>query len=154
MTMWTKLIGTLMLAAAVTAPVALAEHPDNQAGQRGPGAIAAASLAISTRPDDRAGLRGPGAVTSTEIATASRPDDRAGARGPGALDSSVPSLHPDDRAEARGPGAVTTLASPSGSRGFDWNDGLIGGLAGMGMTLLLAGAGFILLSRRSSGRFA
>lgn len=151
---WTKLIAALVLTAAVTAPVALAEHPDNRAGQRGPGGIAAASVAISARPDDRAGLRGPGAATSVQVVTVGRPDDRVGVRGPGALDSSVPSLRPDDRAEARGPGAVTTFASPSVSRGFDWNDGLIGGLAGMGMTLLVAGAGFIVLSRRSSSRFA
>ena len=154
MNLRTKLIGSLVLAAAIATPIAQAENPDDRAGLRGPGGIAAQQAEIATHPDNRPGPRGPGAATSADVTTVSRPDDRAGARGPGAIDSSRPSLHPDNRAEARGPGALTTFAAQPSSTGFDWNDALIGGFAGVGTALLVTGCCFMVVSRRSTNRFA
>jgi len=73
-------IPALVLVAASLAPTASADRPDDRAGVRAPGMIAAHS---SVRPDDRAGTRGAAGVSdSVELATADRPDDRVGARGP------------------------------------------------------------------------
>ncbi len=80
MNLRTKLIGTLVLAAAVATPIAHAENPDDRAGLRGPGGIASQQAEIATHPDNRAGLRGPGAVASVQVSTVSRPDDRAAAQ--------------------------------------------------------------------------
>ncbi len=150
----TTLVGTLVLAAAIAIPVAHAESPDDRAGLRGPGGISAYQAGNATHPDNLAGRRGPGAMTPAEATQVSRPDDRAGTRGPGATDASLPSLHPDDRTGTRGPGSLTTFAASSGSSGFDWNDALIGGLAGTGTTLLVAGCCFMLVARRGTRRFA
>ena len=154
MTTRTKLVGTLVLAAAIATPTAYAESPDDRGGLRGPGGISAYQAGNATHPDNLPGLRGPGAMTPAEATQVSRPDDRAGARGPGATDVSRPSRHPDNRAGVRGPGALTTFAASSGSSRFDWNDALIGGLAGMGTTLLVTGCCFMLVARRGTRRFA
>lgn len=55
-----KLIVAAAVAAAVTAPAAQATRPDDRAGIRGPGVVAAATV----RPDDRPGLRGAGGQTA------------------------------------------------------------------------------------------
>lgn len=133
MNLRTKIIGTLVLALSLAVPTAQAARPDDKAGARGPGAIAAQS-SVSRHPDNRAGARGPGAVSaSTDVTTPSRPDDRAGARGPGVL--------------------TTVVAAPAPD-GFDWRDALIGGLGGLGSALLLTGAFFLLTSERSRTRVA
>jgi hypothetical protein len=49
-----------LIAAAVAAPTAQATRPDDRAGTRGPGVVAAATLSPTLRPDDRAGVRGAG----------------------------------------------------------------------------------------------
>jgi hypothetical protein len=148
----TKLIGTIVVGAALLAPVAQA-RPDDQAGARGPGAIASTQGSAATHPDSRGdGARGPGAGEQTAI----RPDDRAGARGPGAVASPEGSIvnHPDNRAGARGPGAVPTVGFQPGANGFDWGDALIGGLGGAGLALLLTGSAFVLMSQRHKVRAA
>ncbi len=130
----TKLIGTIVVGAALLAPVAQAQSPDDQAGTRGPGAIAAQQQnAAAVRPDDRGGIRGPGAASA---------------------DLSV-ATHPDNRAEPRGAGAFTEpVVVSTSSNSFDWRDALIGGLGGMGTALLLAGCLFLLTSQRSKTRLA
>jgi hypothetical protein len=150
----TKLIGTIAVGAALLAPVAQAQSPDDRAGPRGPGAFASSQASTTTHPDNRAGARGPGAVEG-QIRVV-RPDDRAGVRGPGALGSptSSPATHPDNRAGARGPGAVTADLVQPGSTGFDWGDGLIGGLGGAGIALLLTGCAFLFMSQRTKARTA
>jgi hypothetical protein len=124
------LIPTLVLAAALLAPSALAQRPDDRAGARGPGAIAA-QQSSSTRPDDRPGLRGHdgAAIRSTSV----RPDDRAGMHGPGEFTPSV---------------------VQATSTGFDWGDALIGGLGGVGAALALMGILLLVTSRRSKARMA
>lgn len=90
MNLRTKLIGTLVLALALAVPAAQAARPDDKAGARGPGAIAAES-SVSRHPDNRAGARGPGAFSpSTAVTATSRPDDRAGARVPASSPPSSP----------------------------------------------------------------
>jgi hypothetical protein len=148
-----SLLGPVVVAAAIATPVALGS-PDDRPGLRGPGGISAQHARIATHPGDRDGLRGPGALASAQAETALRPDDRAGARGPGAIDGMPSSLHPDNRAEARGPGALTTVVAQPSSSGFDWNDALIGGLAGVGTALLFTGCCFMFLGRRNTKRFA
>jgi hypothetical protein len=108
MTIHTKLIGTIVLGAALLAPVAQAQSPDDRAGVRGPGAFEQ-SMTVS-HPDNRGEARGPGAIANRP-ASSIRPDDRAGMRGTGAFTTgttSNASSHPDNRAGARGPGAVAT----------------------------------------------
>jgi hypothetical protein len=155
----TKLIGTIVLGAALLVPVAQAQRPDDRAGLRGPGGIAALQAGVSNHPDNRSAARGPGAVAAQQQQTpaAVRPDDRGGIRGPGAYTSADPSAasHPDNRAEPRGPGALaTTVVVESTSSGFDWRDALIGGLGGMGTALLLTGCLFLLMSQRNKTRMA
>ena len=130
----TKLIGTIVVGAALLAPVAQAQSPDDQAGPRGPGAIAAQQQnAAAVRPDDRGGIRGPGAV-STDLTVAT---------------------HPDNRVEPRGAGAFTEpVVVSSSSNTFDWRDALIGVLGGIGTALLLAGCLFLLMSQRNKTRLA
>jgi hypothetical protein len=153
-----KLIGTIVLGAALLVPVAQAQSPDDRAGVRGPGGIAAQQATTSQHPDNRSGARGPGAfATQQQTDIAVRPDDRAGMRGPGAYRSSDLSVasHPDNRAEARGPGAfTTTVVVESTSTSFDWRDALIGGLGGIGTALLLTGCLFLLMSQRNKTRMA
>ncbi|MGI9112043.1 MAG: hypothetical protein ACR2GT_07595 [Gaiellaceae bacterium] len=153
-----KLVGTIVLGAALLVPVAQAQSPDDQAGLRGPGGIAALQAEASNHPDNRSAARGPGAVVTQQPQTAAaRPDDRGGMRGPGAYRSADLSAasHPDNRAEPRGAGAFTTaVLVESTSSGFDWRDALIGGLGGMGTALLLAGCLFLLMSQRNKTRMA
>lgn len=104
------------VAAALFAPTALAERPDDLAGLHGPGAHAAFTAA-SVRPDDRAGVRGPGAE-SLVLAAAVRPDDLAGVRGPGA--------------------APTVILTQTDSD-FHWADAGIGALGAFGLALVLFG---------------
>ena len=154
----TKLIGTIAVGAALFVPVAQAQSPDDRAGLRGPGGIAAQQVGgAATHPDNRA-ERGTGiAAPATNLAA--RPDDRAGTRGPGAYSS--PALttgaisHPDNRAESRGPGSVdTAVVLVSASSGFDWGDAMIGGLGGVGAALLLTGCFFLVASQRNKTRLA
>jgi hypothetical protein len=151
MTIRTKLIGTIAVGAALLVPVAQA-HPDDGAGLRGPGAFTSTETSAATHPDSRAGVRGPGTVAAERVAA--RPDDRGGVRGPGALGSpeATVATHPDNRADRRGPGSVTAVLVEPGSSGFDWGDGLIGGLGGVGLALLLTGSAFLLLSQRNKVR--
>jgi hypothetical protein len=150
----TKMIVTIAVGAALLAPVAQAQRPDDRAGARGPGAIESGQASAVTHPDDRAGARGPGAVDVQRVAV--RPDDRAGGRGPGAIGSPGYAItdHPDNRAGARGPGAVTHVVVQPTSTGFDWGDALIGGLGGAGLALLLTGSAFLLMSQRDKARTA
>lgn len=155
----TKLIGTIVLGSALLVPVAQAQSPDDRAGLRGPGGIAATQAATtSSHPDNRA-VRGPGAVAvaSSGLQTAIRPDDRAGLRGPGVYSSveAAAASHPDNRAEARGPGSVgTVVVLQSPSAGFDWGDAMIGSLGGVGAALLLTGCFFLLTGQRNKTRLA
>ena len=128
----TKLIGTVAIGAALLIPVAQAQSPDDRAGLRGPGGIAAQQAdGASNHPDNRA-VRGTAvAATSTDLAV--RPDDLAGTRGPGSVDS------------------VVVVA---GSSGFDWGDALIGSLGGVGAALLLTGCFFLLAGQRNKTRLA
>ena len=149
----TKLIGTIVLGAALLVPVAQAQRPDDRAGPRGPGAFAAQAPTV-THPDNRGGIHGPGAFEGQQAVI--RPDDRAGVRGPGAAGSpeTPTATHPDNRADQRGPGAVTAVLVEPGSSGFDWGDALIGGLGGAGVALLLTGSAFLLMNQRSKLRTA
>ena len=153
----TKLIGTIALGSALLVPVAQAQSPDDRAGLRGPGGIAATQAATtSSHPDNRA-VRGPGAVASSSSQTAIRPDDRAGLRGPGAHSSTAVAAasHPDNRAEARGPGSLgTVVVLQASSSGFDWGDAMIGSLGGVGAALLLTGCFFLLTGQRNKTRLA
>ena len=121
------LLVTLSVTAAIAAPASSAARPDDQPGPRGPGAVEQAQP--STRPDDRA-VHGAGAV-----ATAARVD-----------------LRSPDTLDATDAGAVGTVTASTDV--FDWNDALIGGLAGIGTALLATGCCLVLMSRRSSGRYA
>jgi hypothetical protein len=153
----TKLIGTIAVGAALFVPVAQAQSPDDRAGLRGPGGIAAQQAAgASSHPDNRA-VRGARVAAPTTV-LAVRPDDRAGTRGPGiyspaALTTGAIS-HPDNRAESRGPGSVDSVVVVSSSSGFDWGDALIGSLGGVGAALLLTGCFFLLASQRNKTRLA
>jgi hypothetical protein len=155
-----RLIGTVVLGAALFVPVAQGQSPDDRPGARGPGAIAATQGTNVQHPDNRAEARGPGAVTAQQrqqTNVAVRPDDRGGMRGPGAYSSPDRSAasHPDNRAEARGPGAFTpTVVVESTSTAFDWRDALIGGIGGVGTALLLTGCLFLLMSQRNKARMA
>ena len=154
----TKLIGTVALGAALLVPVAQAQSPDDRAGLRGPGGIAAQQAGgAANHPDNRA-QRGTGAVTAPITSDAVRPDDRAGARGPGAYSPAVQTTgagsHPDNRAESRGPGSVDRVVIVSSSSGFDWGDALIGSMGGVGAALLLTGCFFLLAGQRNKTRLA
>ena len=151
----TKLIGTVAIGAALLAPVAQAQSPDDRAGLRGPGGIAAQQASgASNHPDNRA-VRGT-AATPTNLAV--RPDDLAGTRGPGAHSPAVPttsaSSHPDNRADVRGPGSVDSVVVVSSSSGFDWGDALIGSVGGVGAALLLTGCFLLLAGQRNKARLA
>jgi hypothetical protein len=160
MTVRTKLTVTAaaLAAAALLAPVAQAQHPDNRPGPRGPGAIEATQTGAARHPDNRAD-RGVLSQESSTQSTAIRPDDRAGERGPGAFDTptvaSTPT-RPDDRAGERGPGAFDepTVVVTHTSTGFDWGDAFVGALGGIGTALLLTGALFLLLGQRTRTRIA
>lgn len=126
------LIATLVVAAAVLAPAALAARPDDRAGALGAGSIAA-DQSSHVRPDDRAGVRA-GFESAATGSDAARPDDRGGARGPG-TPSDTPAVH-------------TT------STGFDWSDALIGALTGVGIALVLMGTLLLVTSRRARTKIA
>jgi hypothetical protein len=156
MNAWTKLIGTIVLGAALFVPVAQAVSPDDHAGLRGPGGIAALQAGgAANHPDNRA-VRGTGVAAATTIAV--RPDDRSGARGPGAYTPASPTTgaisHPDNRGDARGPGSIDSVVVVSSSSGFDWGDAMIGSLGGVGAALLLMGCFFLLASQRNNTRVA
>jgi hypothetical protein len=156
MNAWTKLIGTIAVGAALFVPVAQAQSPDDRAGLRGPGGIAALQAGdAANHPDNRA-VHGPGAFAATSSAV--RPDDRSGTRGPGAFASAPLTTgaisHPDNRAEPRGPGSVDTVIVVRGESGFDWGDAMIGSLGGVGAALLLTGCFFLLASQRNKTRLA
>ena len=149
----TKLIGTIVVGAALLAPVAQGSV-DDRAGVRGPGGIAALQSAAANHPDNRT-VRGAGGIAALQTPAASHPDSRVDARGPGAVGSpgNVAAFHPDNRA-VRGPGAVSTVVVQPSSTGFDWGDALIGGIGGLGAALLLTGCLFLLMSQRSKTRLA
>jgi hypothetical protein len=151
-----NLIATVALGTTLFVPVAQAQSPDDQAGMRGPGGIAAlqAQTGASSHPDNR-DVRGT-AVAATDVDVVVRPDDRAGARGPGAMGSVTIAGavgHPDNRIEPRGPGSLETVLVVQES-GFDWGDAMIGSLGGVGAALLLTGCFFLLASQRSKTRLA
>ena len=153
----TKLIGTVAIGAALFVPAAQAQSPDDRAGLRGPGGIAAQQAGgASNHPDNRA-VRGT-AVATTTTNLAVRPDDRAEIRGPGAYSPAALTTgavsHPDNRAESRGPGSVDSVVVVSDSSGFDWSDALIGSLGGVGVALLLTGCFFLLAGQRNKTRVA
>jgi hypothetical protein len=106
-----------LVVAALFAPAALADRPDDRAGLIGVGLASSAPVSLA-RPDDSGDLRGPGAFAST-IETSVRPDDRAGVRGPGL--------------------APTVVLTQTPSSGFDWGDAGIGALGAFGLALLLFG---------------
>ncbi len=155
----TKLIGTIAIGAALLIPVAQAQRPDDRAGLHGPGAFASTETSAATHPDNRAGVRGPGTLDVQRAVVrppdgdcARRSSTRTGrVRVPG---SPRPATHPDNRAAPRGPGSVTTVAFQPDSIGFDWRDGLLGGLRGAGLALLLTGSAFLLMGQRSRARTA
>jgi hypothetical protein len=151
----TKLIGTVVLGAALLVPVAQAQSPDDRAGLRGPGGITAQQAGgASNHPDNRT-VRGTGvAAPSTKVAV--RPDDRAGARGPGAYATMTTGAisHPDNRADARGPGSLDSVVVVSSSSRFDWADAMIGSIGGIGFVLLVMGGVFLLTSQRNKTRLA
>ena len=65
----------------------------------------------------------------------------------------VPVAQADDWARDVDPGALTpTVVVESTSSGFDWSDAAIGMVGGIGVTLLLTGALFLLLSPRGRAR--
>jgi hypothetical protein len=162
----TTFIATITVGAALLAPVAQAQRPDDRAGARGPGAIDSSQTAAVTHPDDRAGARGPGAVDAQRVGVQladpkyGQPDRNAYV--PFVTDfpkyeqtTVQTSDHPDNRAGARGPGAISPgLVDAPGSSAFDWGDALIGGLVGAGMALLLSGCAFLLTSQRYRARTA
>jgi hypothetical protein len=126
-------IPALVLVAASLAPTASADRPDDRAGVRAPGMIAAHS---SVRPDDRAGTRGAAGVSdSVELATADRPDDRIGARGPDG-------------------GVIVAAAAEPAPAAFHWHDAMIGSLGGIGIALVLTAALFLFMRRRRGARIA
>jgi hypothetical protein len=175
----TKLIGTVVLGATLLVPVAQAQRPDDQAGPRGPGAIAQVN-GVAVRGEVKDGV---GTPPSTDVIvgddkrdSGARPtagglvgDDKQGLPqnnqysqfayrralpqdlGPQAA---VVVSHPDNRAGVRGPGAVAVGLVQPGSSGFDWGDALIGGLAGAGAALILTGCAFFLMSQRQRVRTA
>ena len=154
-----KLIGTVILGAALLVPVAQAQHPDDRAGLRGPGAFATEQPSAS-HPDNRA-VHGVGSIDLLQqqlqkSTAAIRPDDRAGARGPGAVGASDFSAanHPDNREGTRGPGSIATVEAGSISTGFDWGDALIGGIGGAGTALLLTGGFLLVMGQRNRTRLA
>jgi hypothetical protein len=112
-------------------------------------AAVAAPAALANGPDDRALYRG----TSQALAPASQsPDDRALYRG--TSDSLVPStLTPDDRPLSRSVGEIEPRTAPvvinAPARGFAWEDAAIGGSFGLALALL--GGGVILIAHRRRG---
>ena len=154
----TKLIGTIAVGAALFVPVAQAQSPDDRAGLRGPGGIAAQQAGEApSHPDNRA-VRGTAVATAPTTNLVVRPDDRAGTRGPGAYSPSTLTTgaisHPDNRAESRGPGSIDSVVVVSSSNRFDWADAMIGSLGGVGFVLLLMGCVFLLTSQRNKTRLA
>jgi hypothetical protein len=121
------LIGMLVVVIAVLIPATAAAQRDIRAGSAG-----ATSQSSYVRPDDRAGARGAieGIARGTVVV---RPDDRAGVHGPGT------------------PPPTSLVRS---SDGFDWQDAFVGGLAGVGIALLLTGLLFLVASRRTRTRIA
>jgi hypothetical protein len=153
----TKLIGTIAVGAALFVPVAQAQSPDDRAGLRGPGGIAAQQVGgAANHPDNRAERGTEVAAPTTDLAA--RPDDRAGTRGPGAYAPATVTTgaisHPDNRAESRGPGSVDSVVVVSSSNRFDWADAMIGSLGGVGFVLLLMGCVFLVASQRNKTRLA
>ena len=133
----TKLIGTIVVGAALLAPVAQAQRPDDQAGARGPGAIASSEGSV-VRGEVKDGLgTSPGAAVIVG-------DDK---RDIGAQPTSR-EFGGDDKWN------VLPIEVVSTSAGFDWGDALIGGLGGAGLALLLTGSGFVLMSQRHKVRAA
>jgi hypothetical protein len=126
----TKLIGIIVLGAALLAPVAQAQRPDDRADRGFP----VAEQSWPVLPDDRADRRIAPAEQSSPINGAGvRPDDRA------------------DRNVRVGVNYEPTLVA-SRPHGFDWGDGLIGGLGGVGLALLLTGAAFLFMNQRQKAR--
>jgi hypothetical protein len=63
-------------------------------------------------------------------------------------------VRPDNRAGIRGPGELVSSDAQAASTSFDWQDAFIGGVGGVGITLLLIGLLFVVSSRRSKTRVA
>lgn len=109
-------------------------------------AAIAAPVGQAAGPDDRAVYRG----TSPALApTTQSPDDRSFYRG-----SAPAALGPDDRAFARNVGeidpGVGIVQRVVRQGGFDWSDGMIGGVFGVGLAMLCAAALLIAYRRRGT----
>jgi hypothetical protein len=99
-------------------------------------AAAPSAQAAGVSPDDRPFYRGP---SETLAPTSLGPDDRPFYRG--TSETLAPtSLSPDDRSFARSVGDVEPRVVPVQvlvpARGFDWEDGVIGGTFGVALALL------------------
>jgi hypothetical protein len=108
-------------------------------------AAIAAPVGQAAGPDDRAIYRG----TSPALApTSQSPDDRSFYRG----NAAPAALGADDRAFARNMGeidpGVSTVQKVVRVGGFDWSDGMIGGVFGLGLAMLAAGV--LIAHRRHS----
>jgi hypothetical protein len=158
----TKLIGIIVLGAALLAPVAQAQRPDDRADR----AFPAAEQSWPVLPDDRADRRiAPAAQSSpingdypgywrpgtAPIDTSVRPDDRADRKLPFATSDGGLVTGENKRDVRVGVNYEPTLVA-SRPHGFDWGDGLIGGLGGVGLALLLTGSAFLFMNQRQKAR--
>jgi len=116
--------GLLAVVGVVLVPTALAQRPDDQAGPRGPGAVAPTALPVeSVRPDDRAEPRGPGTLYSASV----RPNDRP----------------------THGPGSTTVEPIVVvESTGFDWTYPALAGALAVVAALIVAA---VLMTRHHGG---
>ena len=172
----TKLIGTVVLGAALLAPVAQAQRPDDQAGPRGPGAVAAEETFVQGVTD----FPGPSQAAPQVDGAPVRGDVKDGL---GATSRSVVIVGDDKRDIGTSPSDGVLVgddkwnvagqynqyayrralpqdldAAPaqvvSTSAGFDWGDAAIGGLGGAGLALILTGFAFLVASQRNKARTA
>jgi hypothetical protein len=82
-----------------------------------------------------------------------RPDDRADRKLPFATSDGGLVTGENKRDVRVGVNYEPTLVA-STPRGFDWGDGLVGGLGGAGLALLLTGSAFLFMNQRQKARTA
>ena len=132
---WTAFIGTAVVA-AILAPVALAETPSDAHSRQ---AVIATAIQDS---HDRAGvLRAP--LVGTPVRDSH--DRTSVSPGPRTV------ILAQD-AHDRGDGLTQPRTVLVSSGGFDWGDAAIGAVSGMGIALLLAGLGFLVIGERTRTR--